>query len=64
MSVRLSVRIDQLGSHWTDFREILYSIIFRLSVKKIQFSLKSDKNEDYYTFFILSHSILLRMRHV
>jgi hypothetical protein len=35
MSVRPSVRIEQLGSHWTDFHYILYWIIFRNSVRKI-----------------------------
>jgi len=34
-SVRLSIRIEQLGSHWTDFHEIWYWRIFRKSVKKI-----------------------------
>jgi hypothetical protein len=29
MSVRLSVRMEQLGSDWTDFHEILYLRIFR-----------------------------------
>jgi len=28
MSVRLSVRTEQLGGHWTDFHEILYLSIF------------------------------------
>jgi hypothetical protein len=32
----LSVRMEQLGSHWTDLREILYLRIFRKSVQKIQ----------------------------
>jgi DMSO/TMAO reductase YedYZ heme-binding membrane subunit len=46
--------MEQLGSHWTNFHEIvyIYSIyvyirvymsIFRKSVEQIQFSLKSDK---------------------
>jgi len=26
--IRLSVRVEQLGSHWTDFHEILYLSIF------------------------------------
>jgi len=39
------------------------------SAEKIQVSLKSDKNngtllEDRYTFFIISRSVLLRMRNV
>ena len=44
----LSVRMEQLGSHWTDFLEIWYLRIFRRSVQKIQFWLKSDKNSGYY----------------
>jgi hypothetical protein len=42
MSVRPSVRIEQLGSHWKDFNEILGT--FRKAVEKIQLSLKSGKN--------------------
>ena len=38
-----------LGSHWTDLREILYLSIFRKSVEIIQVSLKSDKNNGYFT---------------
>jgi len=49
MYVRLSVRMKQLGSHWTDFHEILYLIIFRKSVEKIRVSLKFDKNNGYFT---------------
>ena len=45
-----SARKEQLGSHWTDFHEILYLSIFRKSVAKIQFSLKSDKNNGYFTW--------------
>jgi len=44
MSIRLSVRIEQLGSHWTDFHEFWYVVIFRKYVEKIRVSLKSDKN--------------------
>jgi hypothetical protein len=43
------VRMEQLGSHWTDFHEILYLNIFRKSAEKIQVSLKSDKNNGYFT---------------
>ena len=31
-----SVRMEQLGSHWTDFHESLYLRIFRKSIEKIQ----------------------------
>jgi len=36
LSVCPSVRMKQFGSHWTDFREILYFSIFRKSVEKIR----------------------------
>jgi len=49
MSVRPSVRTEQLVSHWTDFHEILYFSIFLTSVEKVQFALKSDKNNGYFT---------------
>jgi hypothetical protein len=42
VSVRLSVSMEQLGSHWKGFPEILHLSIFRKSVGKIQVSLKSD----------------------
>jgi len=64
MSVRLSVRMEQRASHWIDLHEIWYLSIFRKSVEKIQVALKSDKNEDQYKFFIISHSVLLRMENV
>jgi len=40
----MSFRMEQLGSHWTDFHEI-----FRKSVEKIKLSLTSDKNNGYLT---------------
>jgi len=43
MSARPSVRMEQLGSHWTHFHEIWNLNVFRKSVEKIQVSLKSDK---------------------
>jgi hypothetical protein len=46
MSARPSVRMEQLGSHWMDFRDTLYLSIFRKTVEKIQFLLKSDKETD------------------
>jgi hypothetical protein len=48
LSVCLSVRLEQLDSHWTDFHEILYLSIGK-SVEKIQFSLKSNKNNRHFT---------------
>jgi hypothetical protein len=44
----LSVRMD-LGSQWTDFHEISYFHILRQFVEKIHLSLKSDKNNGYFT---------------
>jgi hypothetical protein len=48
-SVRPSVRMEQLGSHWTDFDEILCLGFFEKYVEKIQVLLKSDKNSAYFT---------------
>ena len=41
--------MEELGSHWTDFDKILYLRLFRKSVENIQVSLKSDKNNGYFT---------------
>jgi hypothetical protein len=43
MYVRLSVRMEQLGSHWTDYNQIWFLWIFRKSVPKIQVSLKTGQ---------------------
>jgi hypothetical protein len=69
LSVCPSVRMEQLGTHWTDFHYIWHLSVFRKSVKKIQVSLKSDKNNGYFTWrpiyiFCLSRSVLLRTRNV
>ena len=58
-----------LGSHWTDFHEILYVGVFRKFVEKIQVSLKSAPNSgtldaDRYTVMVTSRSDLLGMRNV
>ena len=49
LSVCQSVHMEQLGSHWTDFHEILYLSIFRKKRygEKIQVTLISDKNDRY-----------------
>ena len=67
--VCLPFRMEQLGSHWTDFHEVWYLKIFRKSVEKVQGSLKSDKHKGYFTsipiyFFIISRSFLLRMTNI
>ena len=48
--VCLSVCMEQLSSHYTDFHEIWYLSIFWKSVIKIQVLLKSDKNNRYFTW--------------
>jgi len=58
MFAYLSVRMEQLGYHWTDFQEIWYLSIFWKSMKKIQIPIKSDMNnrylhEDKYIYFLL-----------
>jgi hypothetical protein len=64
-----SVRMEQLGSHRTDFNEIWYLSVFRKSVEKIQVLLKSDKitgtlHKDLCTCMIISRRILLITRNV
>ena len=58
MSVRPSVRTEQLGSHWTEFHEIWYLSIFRKTIEKIQFLLKSDKNSEYFLHETTRHFLL------
>ena len=46
-----SVRMELLGPHRADFHEIWYlRIFFRKSVEQFQVSLKSDKNNGYFTW--------------
>ena len=40
--------MEQLGSHWIGFYEILHLSVFQKYVEKIQVSLKSDKNIGYF----------------
>ena len=61
MSVRPSVRMEQLGFHWMDFQEVWYLL------KKIQVSLKSDKNNGHFAQILCIYIPLwihLRMRNV
>jgi hypothetical protein len=46
---RPSVRVKQLGFHWTDFHEISCLSLLRKSVEKIPVALKYDKNNGYFT---------------
>jgi len=45
----LSDRMEELGAHWMDFRDIWCLSIFRKPVGKIQGSLNPDKNNGYFT---------------
>jgi hypothetical protein len=42
--------MQQLGSHWAYFHKIWYENMFRKSVWNIQFWLKPDKNNGYFTW--------------
>jgi hypothetical protein len=55
------VLMGHLGSHWTGSWNLS---IFRKSVEKIHVSLISDKNNGYFTFMVISRSVLHRMRNV
>ena len=45
----MSVRMEEIGSRWTDIQEISYLNIFRKSVEGIQISLRHDKNSGKFT---------------
>ena len=51
MAVCPSVCMQQLDFQWTDFHEIWYLSIFRISAQKIQVSLKTDKKKGYFTWW-------------
>jgi hypothetical protein len=38
LSVHLSIRMEQLGSHWTDLYEIWYVIVFQILSRKFMFN--------------------------
>ena len=44
-----SVHMKQLGSQCTDFHDIIYLSIFLKYVEKKRVSLKSDKNDEYFS---------------
>ena len=64
LSVCLSVRIERLYSHWTDFREMWYFNIFRKSVEKVKVSIKPQEwrilymNIDICLWSYLAHFFL------
>ena len=65
----MSVRMEQLCPHWTDFHESLYLKNFQKYAGKIQRPLKSDENngafvEDMYTFMIIFRRIIFKIRNV
>jgi len=56
-----------LGSHWTDFHELLYLIFLENLSRKLNFHLKRKRitgtlHEDQYAFMIISRSIIFRIR--
>ena len=66
-SIRPSVRMEQLGSHWTDFYGSLFLSIFQkkcrenLSLIKIGKEYRFFLDKDQYTFLATSLSVLCRM---
>ena len=54
--------MEQLGSNRMDFHEIWYLFIFRKFIEKVQGSLNSDKNNEFFTWRPIY--ILLRMKNI
>jgi hypothetical protein len=50
ISLYLSPRIKQLGSHWDYFHVILYLNIFSKLCQEMPFSLKSDKKNGHLNY--------------
>ena len=50
LSVCVSVRMHQRGSHWTDFREVLCWGLLRRSIGKLHIWWKLDKNIGHFTW--------------
>ena len=55
VSVSVSARMERLGSHRMDFHKIWHLSLSRKSVETIQFSLKSYKNNGYFTWRQYAH---------
>ena len=69
ISVCSFVRMEEFGSHLTDFRDISYFSIFRKSAQESQFNYNLQRimgtlYEDLRTFMIVSRLILVGMRNV
>jgi hypothetical protein len=68
VSFVISDRMEQLGSHWTDFHEICFLRIYRKYeyVDKIGVLLKSETSNGYFTWrdWYITRWILLRIRNV
>jgi len=69
LSVRLSIRNEQVGCHMTDFMKFHVRVFFEnLSIKfKFNYNLTTitgTLHADRYIFVIISRSVLLRMRNV
>jgi hypothetical protein len=66
ISARLSIRMEQLCSYWTDVHEISYLCIFRNSVENVHFHytltrITGTLHKDLCTFVTTSRLILIRM---
>ena len=69
MSVCLSVHMEQLVSHWTDYMKFEIWEFFQNLPRKFKFHqnltrIKCTLYEDLYTFMIIFRSNLLRMRNI
>ena len=60
----MSVRVEQLSCHWTDFHEMLCPRIFRKYFERIKnlTKLTASFHEDLCTFVIMSGAFVFRMR--
>jgi hypothetical protein len=48
ISVRPSIQMEQLVSHWVNFHKILYLSVLQKSIEKIELQLKFGKSNGYF----------------
>ena len=60
----LSVRMENLGSHWTDIWVLLEKLSTKFKFHWNRTRITDTIHEDRYTYFIISRSVLLRLRNV
>jgi len=60
---QLRIPHEQLCSHWTDFRKLLYWWLLLNSVYRLKVWLKLDKNIGHLTYYLAAYPLLTNILH-